>query len=285
MPAENWFIIGLSLSEELSGYRTAKSWRPSGQKMTHIELIPEGEEMHSWSFPENLNRKKVEEFLRTKFGVVEAHLIGFRKPWEYTREEFKELMNINTPDGMPRYNAGSRGRSDTVQMLKVKSFLCFGVHVWTTRKAEAGDKGALERLEYGYNTYDAVIEKAWEQGFLERFSEDHKRDMRERVDALAHDVDKVKDYPPYSFLTVDWGDSLRGHGRRSGEGTKGAMSDPPRGVKEYRSFDLSFYWEDLPNRYKPKSILKDSGPIFYWRARVYGLSHWEACYYSIRKMA
>jgi len=90
-----------------------------------------------------------------------------KPPYLMTREEWKKEMDKATPDGMPRYNAGGAGRSDTIAKLERKEFLCYGVHKWIYDKACEGIQWALEIWEFEiYDKYEMILKKAIEEGKL-----------------------------------------------------------------------------------------------------------------------
>lgn len=91
----------------------------------------------------------------------------YDKPYLLSREDWSRAIELNTPDGMPRYNSNGAGRSGSLSKIENKIKLLFNVHKWLYDKAMLGDEEAAECVETGiYDKYEMIIKKAKEQKLI-----------------------------------------------------------------------------------------------------------------------
>lgn len=85
-------------------------------------------------------------------------------PYLLSREEWHKLREELRPDGASqhKYFKGSGGR--LVQHVERLKYLCYGVHEWLYKKACDGCEDSLFKLDYCYDTYEEVLNKAREEG-------------------------------------------------------------------------------------------------------------------------
>lgn len=82
-----------------------------------------------------------------------------KQPYEMTREEFYAERDSCRPC-ISQSKLTASSASEAAARYKKLNHLCFGVHEWIFYLAFAGDKDARDKLEYGYDLYDEVINKA-----------------------------------------------------------------------------------------------------------------------------
>lgn len=91
---------------------------------------------------------------------------GLTPPYLLTREEWQQEYERGRPDGNSshKYSKGCGGAL-VAHINKLES-LSFGVHQWLFNKALQGCSDSLFKLEYGYDLYSEVINKAIEENKL-----------------------------------------------------------------------------------------------------------------------
>ena len=102
-----------------------------------------------------------------------------KQPYEYSREEFNNLINELKPNGAcssQKYN----GKIDwgLVRHLERVEYMSYGVHKWLYEKAMNGCKESLWKLEYHYDLYTEVLNK--KGGEKMNAKDKHARKARKR---------------------------------------------------------------------------------------------------------
>ncbi len=88
-------------------------------------------------------------------------------PYLMSRQEWQDAKEKNKIDSNPIYKGHQKnGRKGDLANLSNLENLCYGVGKWLHEKALAGCKDSLEKIEYGYDIYSEVINKAREEGKL-----------------------------------------------------------------------------------------------------------------------
>jgi hypothetical protein len=85
-------------------------------------------------------------------------------PYELSREEFNHFSELHHPDGMPKSKYNGKKDYQLMKRLDILQWLGFGVQKWLYQKALSGDKEALYKIEFHYDLYEEVINKAKEEG-------------------------------------------------------------------------------------------------------------------------
>ncbi len=83
-----------------------------------------------------------------------------------SRQEWEQEYERGRPDGNSsyRYTKGCGGA--LVAHIEKLGCLSFGVHKWLWDKALNGCIESMDKLNYGYDLYGEVINKAKEEGFI-----------------------------------------------------------------------------------------------------------------------
>lgn len=90
-----------------------------------------------------------------------------KPPYEYSREEFYELIDQfrgSGPCSSQKYNGKTDW--DLIRHIERIRYMSFGVHEWLYNKAMKGDEEALFDLNYSYDLYSKVQQKAKETGLI-----------------------------------------------------------------------------------------------------------------------
>lgn len=89
-----------------------------------------------------------------------------KAPYLMSREEWMKEWELMHPDCSSQSGYSKGCQSKAVEHFNRTTYLSFGVQEWLHNKALNGCSESMHKLEYGYNTYNEVINKAKEDGLL-----------------------------------------------------------------------------------------------------------------------
>lgn len=88
------------------------------------------------------------------------------KPYLLDRETFERLREENKSQGSQIFKFTKSSKNEEQIRFDNLTKLNFGVHEWLHNKALNGCLDSIEKLEYFYDLYSEVLNKAKEEGLI-----------------------------------------------------------------------------------------------------------------------